>query len=97
MELETWIVDVAVPSVSGIAGWLLGKRKRNVEIESEELRNVKDTLDIYMKMIEDLKTHQQYLDNRLSELMTENAALTERLLAAKERIDTLEANFKKVK
>ena len=50
-----------------------------------------------MKMIEDLKTHQQYLDKRLSELMTENAALTERLLAAKERIDTLEANFKKVK
>jgi mevalonate kinase len=97
MELENWITNVVVPSVSGIAGWLVGKRKRNVEIESEELRNVKDTLDIYMKMIEDLKTHQQYLDKRLGELMTENANLTERLLIAKERIDALEVNLKTAK
>ncbi len=95
MDVENIVTNVLVPTVSGIAGWLFGKRKRNVEIESEELRNVKDTLEIYIKMIEDLKVHQKYLEERLNELMIENKSLTSQLVVAKERIGVLEQNLKK--
>lgn len=95
MDVQDWILSVMMPMVSGFTGWLVGRRKREVEIEGEELRNVKDTLEIYMKMIEDLKTHQRYLEERLNELMSENSSLKEKLLSAKERIDSLEKAMKK--
>lgn len=88
-------MNVAVPMISALTGWLVGRRKREVEIEGEELRNVKDTLEIYIKMIEDLKTHQRYLEERLNELMIENSSLKEKLVIAKERMDSLEKSIKK--
>ncbi len=99
MNIEDWILDALIPTMvgvmSGVIGWIAGSRQRNAEVENTELQNVKDTLDIYTKMIEDLKTHQNYLETKIDNLISANKSLKSKLSAARERLDLLEKNLKK--
>ena len=68
--------------ITAVAGWFVGRRKVNVEIENQTLRNLELAIGLYNNIIEDLKQeiHElnikiQDLEKKVDELHQENKKL----------------------
>ena len=80
--MNTEILLLISNALTGIAGWLVGRRKVSAETDNQVLRNLELSIGIYVKIIEDLKTeiHElnikvQDLENKVEKLMDENRKL----------------------
>jgi peptidoglycan hydrolase CwlO-like protein len=69
-------------ALTGIAAWFVGRRRSNAETDNQVLRNLELSVNIYVKIIEDLKSeiHElnikvQDLEKRVDALMKENREL----------------------
>jgi hypothetical protein len=68
--------------LTGIAAWLVGRRKSNAETDNQVLRNLELSIGLYKNIIDDLKLeiHElnikvQDLQKRVEGLMAENRKL----------------------
>jgi peptidoglycan hydrolase CwlO-like protein len=68
--------------LTGAAGWFVGRRKISAETDNQVLKNLELSVNIYTKIIDDLKTeiHElnvkvQHLQKMVDELMLENRKL----------------------
>jgi peptidoglycan hydrolase CwlO-like protein len=68
--------------LTGAAGWFVGRRKISAETDNQVLKNLELSVNIYTKIIDDLKTeiHElnvkvQELQKMVDELMLENRKL----------------------
>ena len=80
--MSTEILLLISNGLTGIAGFFVGKRRSDAETDNQVLRNLELSVNIYVKIIEDLKTeiHElnikvQDLEKRVDELMKENKHL----------------------
>jgi len=69
-------------ALTGIAGWVVGRRKQQVEVENSVLRNLEISVNLYNTIIDDLKEeiHNlnikiQELERKIDELHAENKRL----------------------
>jgi hypothetical protein len=81
-EMNTELILIASNILTGIAGWFVGRRKVTAETDNQVLRNLELSVNIYVKIIEDLKTEihglnikVQDLEKRVEGLMAENRKL----------------------
>lgn len=70
-------------SLTAIASWFVSRRKQQVEVENQVLRNLEISIGLYKQVIDDLKTEIGQLKRRIVEL--------------EEKIDQLHAENKKLK
>lgn len=80
--MNTEILLIISNVLTGIAGWFVGKRKQTAETDNQVLKNLELSINIYVKIIDDLKgeIHQlnikvQDLEKKVEELMKENRKL----------------------
>jgi peptidoglycan hydrolase CwlO-like protein len=80
--MSTEILLLISNGLTGIAGFFVGKRRSDAETDNQVLRNLELSVNIYVKIIEDLKSeiHElnikvQDLEKRVDELMKENKHL----------------------
>jgi hypothetical protein len=80
--MNTEFILIISNALTGIAGWFVGKRRSNAETDNQVLRNLELSVNIYVKIIEDLKLeiHElnikvQDLEKRVDALMKENREL----------------------
>ncbi len=80
--MNTEFILIISNALTGIAGWFVGKRRSNAETDNQVLRNLELSVNIYVKIIEDLKSeiHElnikvQDLEKRVDALMKENREL----------------------
>jgi len=80
--MNTEILLIISNTLTGIAGWFVGRRKSNAETDNQVLRNLELSIGLYKNIIDDLKEeiHQlnlkiQDLEKRVDALMTENKKL----------------------
>ena len=69
-------------ALTAVAGFFVGKRRRDAETDNQVLRNLELSIQLYKNIIDDLKTeiHElnikvQDLEKRVEELMAENRKL----------------------
>ena len=69
-------------AITGVAGWFVGRRKINAEIENQTLRNLEIAVNLYKSIIDDLKKEihdlnlkVQTLEKKIDELHQENKLL----------------------
>jgi len=69
-------------ALTGSAGWVVGRRKQQVEVENSVLRNLEISVNLYKTIIDDLKEeiHNlnikiQELERKIDELHAENKRL----------------------
>ena len=69
-------------ALTGIAAWFVGKRKQQADTDNQVLRNLELSINIYVKIIDDLKreihdlnTKIDDLENKVMKLMDENKKL----------------------
>jgi hypothetical protein len=80
--MNTEILLIISNTLTGVAGWFVGRRKSNAETDNQVLRNLELSIGLYKNIIDDLKTeiHElnikiQDLEKRVDALMTENKKL----------------------
>lgn len=83
--MNTELILIVSNILTGIAGWFVGRRKVTAETDNQVLRNLELSVNIYVKIIEDLKKeiHElnnkvQDLEKKVEELMAENRKLRKR-------------------
>jgi peptidoglycan hydrolase CwlO-like protein len=69
--------------ITGVAGWFVGRRKINAEIENQTLRNLELAVNLYKNIIDDLKQEIHELNIKIQEL--------------EKKVDELHAENKKLK
>jgi len=81
-NMNTEILLLISNGLTGIAAFLVGKRRTDAETDNQVLRNLELSIGIYVKIIEDLKSeiHElnikvQDLEKKVEELMAENRKL----------------------
>ena len=80
----TW--TILISAVSGIVSFFVGQNRTRKEVEGLSLQNVEKSLDIYNRIIEDLKNQidelllkVDCLEDKIDELKAENQQLKEML------------------
>jgi FtsZ-binding cell division protein ZapB len=80
--MNTEILLVISNIITGIAGWFVGKRRSDAETDNAVLRNLELSINIYVKIIDDLKVEIQSLnlkvqdlEKKVEDLMMENRKL----------------------
>lgn len=80
--MNTEILLLVSNALTGIAGWFVGRRKVSAETDNQVLRNLELAVNVYVKIIEDLKSEihglnlkVQDLEKKVEELMAENRQL----------------------
>jgi peptidoglycan hydrolase CwlO-like protein len=97
----TWLWSTLGAVGSGLAGWLFGRKKQNVEVKSTELDNVEKAVAIWREMASDLRGQFQALQAEVLTLQKQVTKLeieNERLKANNEEfqaeIDDLRKQMK---
>ena len=80
--MNTELLLLISNGLTGIAAFLVGKRRSDAETDNQVLRNLELSVNIYVKIIEDLKSeiHElnikvQDLEKKVEDLMAENRKL----------------------
>ena len=80
--MNTEILLIISNALTGIAAFLVGKRRSDAETDNQVLKNLELAVGVYVKIIEDLKTeiHElnikvQDLEKKVENLMDENRKL----------------------
>jgi len=80
--MNTELLLIISNALTGIAAFFVGKRRSDAETDNQVLRNLELSVNIYVKIIEDLKTeiHElnikvQDLEKKVEDLMNENRKL----------------------
>jgi len=80
--MSTELLLIISNALTGIAAWFVGKRKQQADTDNQVLRNLELSINIYVKIIEDLKkeihdlnTKIDDLENKVMKLMDENKKL----------------------
>jgi len=80
--MSTELLLIISNALTGIAAWFVGKRKQQADTDNQVLRNLELSINIYVKIIQDLKkeihdlnTKIDDLENKVMKLMDENKKL----------------------
>jgi prefoldin subunit 5 len=80
--MSTELLMIISNGLTGIVAWIVGRRRVQVEVENQVLKNLelsislyKDIIDSLKKEIHDLNIKIQDLENKIEELIKENHEL----------------------
>lgn len=80
--MNTELILIASNILTGVAGWFVGRKRQQADTDNQVLRNLELSINIYVKIIEDLKKeiHElnskvQDLEKKVESLMAENRHL----------------------
>jgi regulator of replication initiation timing len=79
-DLEDTILPSVVSLLSGAFGWLIGRKKENVEVQKTEIENVSDAIKLWRETAQELKAEVAELKIKVESLTTEiNGLRTENI------------------
>lgn len=85
-NFEDAILPTIVSAISGAFGWLVGRKKENVEVQKTEIENVSDAIKLWRETalelkseVAELKTKVETLTTEIHGLRTENIELRAKL------------------
>lgn len=73
--LITIVTSIASSAASGWAGWFFARKKYNAEVESNDLQNLRDRVQVVNDIVDTLKTELDRLNIENDKLRNENDLL----------------------
>ena len=80
--MSTELLLIISNALTGFAGWFVGRKRQQADTDNQVLRNLELSINIYVKIIEDLKKEihdlnikVQDLEKMVEKLMDENKKL----------------------
>jgi hypothetical protein len=66
--MSTELLLIISNALTGIAGWFVGRRRQQADTDNQVLRNLELSINIYVKIIEDLKKEIHELNLKVNDL-----------------------------
>jgi len=66
--MNTEILLIISNTLTGVAGWFVGRRKSNAETDNQVLRNLELSIGLYKNIIDDLKEEIHGLNLKIQDL-----------------------------
>ena len=66
--MSTEILLIISNMLTGIAAWFVGRKRQQADTDNQVLRNLELSINIYVKIIEDLKKEIHELNNKVNDL-----------------------------
>ena len=85
-EVIVTLVGLFCTTVSSIVTFFLTRKKYNVEVDSQQLQNVKDSFDLYKNMVEESI---QLQNRKIEVLETENSSLRQQVNQLQQQVVAL--------
>ena len=86
LNIEDTILPSITSVIAGIFGWIIGRKKENVEVQKTEIENVSDAIKLWRETAQELKAEVaelkikvEDLTNEINSLRTENIELRAKL------------------
>jgi len=74
--MNTTIITILVSSITGIVTFFMGVQRTKKEVESMTLTNLEKSIDIYARVISDLKVEIEELKSEITELKAQVSNLS---------------------
>lgn len=71
IDFENIIFPSIVSAVSGIFGWVVGRKRENVEVDSNEIANTKEIIEMWKVTAKEMKEEVAELKDKIEALTTE--------------------------
>lgn len=66
--MSTELLLIISNALTGFAGWFVGRKRQQADTDNQVLRNLELSVNIYVKIIEDLKKEIHELNNKVNDL-----------------------------
>lgn len=86
MTIDTILTILGSSVVTGVFGFITGKRKANAETDNQVLQNLELAVNIYKQVIDDLKEEIESLNIKIQELEVKVDELHQENLLLKSKI-----------
>lgn len=83
------ITNIVAPIITGTVTWLQAKKKYNVEVDSNLINNMKESLDFYKQVCDDQKDRVQDLIKRNDESLHRQQKLEEEVADLRKQLNTV--------
>jgi predicted RNase H-like nuclease (RuvC/YqgF family) len=71
IDFENIIFPSIVSAISGIFGWVVGRKKENVEVDSNEIANTKEIIEMWKVTAKEMKEEVAELKDKIEALTKE--------------------------
>jgi len=71
IDFENIVFPSIVSAVSGIFGWVVGRKRENVEVDSNEIANTKEIIEMWKVTAKEMKEEVAELKDKIEALTTE--------------------------
>lgn len=71
IDFENIIFPSIVSAVSGIFGWVVGRKRENVEVDSNEIANTKEIIEMWKVTAKEMKEEVAELKQKIEDLTKE--------------------------
>jgi hypothetical protein len=70
-DFENVIFPTIISAITGIFGWLVGRKRENVEVDSNEIANTKEIIEMWKVTAKEMKEEVAELKVKIEALTTE--------------------------
>ena len=71
IDFENIVFPSIVSAVSGIFGWVVGRKRENVEVDSNEIANTKEIIEMWKVTAKEMKEEVAELKQKIEDLTKE--------------------------
>ena len=75
--MEDTILLFISNAITGVAAWVVGKRRSNAETDNVVLKNLEDSVNLYKLIIDSLRSEIKVLNTKMDEMEKKIDELTE--------------------
>lgn len=87
LNTEDVVLPAVVSAISGAFGWLVGRKKENVEVQKTEIENVSDAIKLWRETALELKSEVAELKIKVESLTTEINNLRGENMELRQKLD----------
>jgi len=77
VRMEDTILLFISNAITGVAAWVVGKRRSNAETDNVVLKNLEDSVNLYKLIIDSLRSEIKVLNTKMDEMEKKIDELTE--------------------
>jgi predicted RNase H-like nuclease (RuvC/YqgF family) len=71
IDFENVILPAIVSSISGIFGWVIGRKRESVEVQGSEITNTQEAIKIWREMAQEMSDKVKELSDKVDALTQE--------------------------
>ena len=93
-DFENVIFPTIISGITGIFGWLVGRKRENVEVDSNEIANTKEIIEMWKVTAKEMKEEVAELKQKIEDLSKEVHTLRMENIELRSKLSITNENHK---